>query len=584
MENIRPEYPRPELVRNDWLNLNGEWDFEFDFGCNGVNTDGVDLWAQKEDCAKDMLDKGFSKKICVPFCPESKLSGIEYTDFFDACWYKREIEIPKTWTGRVILHFEASFYNTVVFVGTKCVGAHSGGYTPFSFDITDEIVDNKAVILVHASGDARNKLQPSGKQSAIRKSFGCFYTRTTGIWQTVWLEHVPNNYLTAVKIDTEIDTGEVFLKLDYNKNGEKVVKLTALYDNKVVAEKTLKTNSNVLKTAIKIENPKLWNVGDPNLYDLIIETTADNQVDSVKTYFGIRKIDYSGSVILINNKPVFQRLVLDQGYYIDGVYTAPTKEDLEKDIRLSMDVGFNGARLHEKVFERRFLYYADKMGYLCYGEYPSWGFDYTKEENSNLYIREWLESVKRDYNHPCIIGWIPMNENWDIKGIHQSNSLVKAVYEATKTYDETRPVVDVSWNYHVVTDIFDTHDYMQDLTEFSKKFAHFEDGQGYDQYNQKYDGQPYFLSEYGGIGWACGQEGWGYGDRPKTEEEFVDRYIGMSDILHGNEKISAICYTQLYDVEQEQNGIYNYDRTPKFNSEIMAKLKNAMAKKAKMEE
>ena len=584
MQQFRPEYPRPELKRDNWLNLNGEWQFEIDYCCNGVTTDNVDLWRKDENFFSEIHSRDLNSKINVPFCPESKLSGVQHTDFFGACWYKNTVKIPADWTGRILLHFEASFYNTIVSVNGTIVGSHAGGYTPFSFDITDCIKDGVADIVVHCSGDARNPKQPSGKQSAVRSSFGCFYTRSTGIWQTVWLENVPETYLKKVKFTPDIDNSQLHVEFDYNKSGKKSVELAVSFAGKPVVSKTVVVDGVRGMACIDIKDAKLWSVDEPNLYDLEIKTIADGVVDKVDTYFGMRKVTWSDGEMRINGKKVFQRLVLDQGYYRDGIYTAPTLDDLKKDIEISQGVGFNGARLHQKVFERNFLYFADKMGYIVWGEYASWGFDYTKEENTNDYIREWLESVDRDYNHPAIIGWIPMNENWEIKKNFQSNSLVKAVYEATKVADPTRPVIDASWNYHVVTDVFDTHDYDQNVVTFEEHYGKFNDGEGYDQFKQKYEGQPYFLSEYGGFTYSPSGDGWGYGDAPKTSEEYVARYVKMSDVLHNNPRVCALCYTQLYDVEQEQNGVYTYDRGVKFSKEEMDALKKAMSAPAKYEE
>lgn len=579
MKILRPEYPRPELVRKNWLNLNGKWDFEFDFGNSGVYDDKWSFLG----CVEKKKAKGevkFTKKINVPFCPESKLSGIEYTDFINACWYRKTVKIPEKWTGRVLLHFEACYYRSVVFINGEYVGAHNGGYTPFSFDVTDNIKNGEIEIMLHASGDPKDLKQPSGKQSWQKDSNGCFYTRSTGIWQTVWLENVPNEYLKSIKTESDIANSTQYFKLKYEGASPKTVTFKVSYQGKFVSRTTVNANSDKAFAAIKIKDAKRWNVGEPNLYDVEITTDYGTYTDVVKTYFGMREVSIVGNKFLINGKKILQRLVLDQGYYIEGIYTAPTKEDLMKDIELSMAVGFNGARLHQKVFERNFLYYCDKTGYIVWGEYPSWGFGYTDESYTNSYVSEWLESVERDYNHPAIIGWCPMNENWDIDGRHQSDALVRAVYEATKNSDDTRPVIDVSWNYHVKTDVFDTHDYVQDTAEFDKRFA----TGAYDQYNQAYNGEPFFLSEYGGIAWVQNGKGWGYGNAPETEEEYVDRYISMSDTLHKNPDMCALCYTQLYDVEQEQNGIYNYDRSPKFNEEIMKKLHDAMAKKAAYEE
>jgi len=560
------------------MTLNGEWDFAFDFGRTGRE--------------REFVKNGkYDKKINVPFCPESKLSGIEYKDFINACWYKRTFKLPADWDERTILHFEAVYYFCEVYINGNLTGSHKGGYTPFFFDITELLTKGVNTITVYAEGDARDKAQPSGKQSDRYNSHGCMYTRSTGIWQTVWLEGVSKDYLKSVKIDTDTKNKIVTAQIAFGREKGKLTRpkkviLTAFYGKKEVGKTELETDLDTLTAQIKLSELHLWNVGDPKLYDLVIETQSQSgkkAVDKIKTYFGMREIRYDGDCLVINGKKVFQRLVLDQGYYPDGIYTAPDEKDLKKDIELSLALGFNGARLHERVFERRFLYNADIMGYIVWGEYPNWGFDYTTDASVAIYLAEWMESVERDYNHPALIGWCPMNENWNVNERRQNDELLRTLYYETKRFDKTRPVIDVSWNFHVITDIFDTHEYVQDLAEFEKMFGKFEDGKVFDKFNQKYDGQPYFVSEYGGIKWPPNVEGWGYGDAPKTLEEFVTRYEKMNQILFNNPKVCAVCYTQLYDVEQEQNGLYYYDRSPKFDTKTMERLKKSMLAPAKIE-
>jgi beta-galactosidase/beta-glucuronidase len=301
----------------------------------------------------------------------------------------------------------------------------------------------------------------------------------------------------------------------------------------------------------------------------------------------MRKLTLDDTKMLINDKPVFQRLVLDQGFYPDGIYTAPNDEALVKDIELSLALGFNGARLHQKVFERRFLYYADKMGYMVWGEYGNWGLNHTKSEALEIFMPEWMEAVERDYNSPALIGWCPFNETWNIKGHEQDNNVLKNIYLLTKAMDKSRPVIDTSGNFHVITDIYDIHDYEQNAEVFKAHYAPMTEGEAvFDNHSnrQKYQGQPYFVSEYGGIRWnPQSHEGWGYGSAPKTEEEFVERYVSLATTLLTNPRIFGLCYTQLYDVEQEVNGLYYYDRTPKFSKDIMEKLKKAMEQIAEIE-
>ena len=289
------------------------------------------------------------------------------------------------------------------------------------------------------------------------------------------------------------------------------------------------------------------------------------------SYFGMREVKLDGYRFLINGKSVFQRLVLDQGFYPDGIYTAPSDEALQNDIRLSMAAGFNGARLHQKVFEPRFLYHCDRMGYLTWGEMANWGFDISSYTSYEAFIPEWMQAIVRDFNHPSIIGWCPFNETWDYEGRKQIDSLLALTYHLTKQYDTTRPCIDTSGNFHVVTDIYDVHDYEQDPAVFAASYEPFKNGTGafrdaHSARQQYTEGLPMFVSEYGGIKWsmdASDEKAWGYGNGPKTEEEFLSRYKGLTEALLSNPKMFGFCYTQLTDVEQEQNGIYTYDRKEK---------------------
>ena len=584
MKLFRTEYPRPEFVREKWISLNGEWDFEFDFGNSGIRIGDFGNAKLINYRNREMLEKKFSRKINVPFCPESDLSGIGYKDFINACWYKKEVEIPTSWKGRIILHFEAAYYETLVFIGEKFICKHEGGYTPFSCDVTDYIEDNKATILVHCAGDPRNGREPSGKQSISYESHGCFYTRTTGIWQSVWLEAVPDDYLEKVFITPDIDNEVANVKLFFNNVSDKKIRLTALYDNVTVSEKNCVSTGKYLETQMEIKNPKLWEIGNGRLYDLKIEVESDSGTDEISSYFGMRKVEVDDKGMLLNGKRVMQKLVLDQGYYKDGIYTAQVADDLKKDIELSMSVGFNGARLHQKVFERRFLYECDKAGYIVWGEYPSWNFDYSGREAFLNFLPEWMEAVERDYNHPAIITWCPLNENFPYDNKSQCDDFVKQLYLETKRFDSTRPVVDVSWFTHVKTDFFDSHDYVQEIADFEKAYGSWKEGEAYDNLKQKYNGEPYVLSEFGGFQWPVKEGGWGYGAAPKTEDEYEDRFTSFIKILMNNPRICGFCYTQLYDVETEQNGIYYYSRERKFDNDRMERLKKALDGKSKYEE
>ncbi len=560
----RSEHPDPQFQRKDWLNLNGEWDFEFDFGNSGLRA-GV---LEKDE---------WSRKINVPFCPESKLSGIEYTDFIAAVWYRKSVTVTEAQLeGRVLIHFGAVDYETYLYVNGEEVGYHKGGYTSFTFDITEFMTAGENVIAVNARDDVRDPLVPRGKQSELYNSHGCDYTRTTGIWQTVWLEFVPKAYVKSFKLFP--DTVNATLGVSAVVEGEGAFKAEAFYDGRLVGSFE-KTAAGFVSGDIKLSETHLWEVGCGRLYDLKITFGGDE----ISSYFGLRDIRIDGYKVLINGKSVFQRLVLDQGFYADGIYTAPSDEALEKDIRLSLAVGFNGARLHQKVFEPRFLYHCDRLGYIVWGEFGNWGLDYSRDGALEAMLPQWCESVARDFNHPAIVGWCPFNETWDRDGRKQNDELLRIIYRVTKQLDETRPCIDTSGNFHVETDIFDVHDYEQKVEIFKGNYDRLmTEGVLFERFpdRQEYDGKkPAFVSEYGGIQWSLGSRGdaWGYGNAPKSEQEFIDRYKGLTDALLDNERMFGFCYTQLYDIEQEQNGLYYYDRSPKFDPELFRRINSRKA-------
>ncbi len=567
----RPEHPRPQYLRTAWENLNGEWEFAFDFSVS-----------KKEE---GFVQNGvYEQKITVPFCPESELSGIGFTNFIPAVWYRKKVTLDTdALSGRVLLHFGAVDYHAEVYVNGNCVGTHDGGYVSFTFDITAAVKEGENEIVVYAVDDRRSGKQPSGKQSYDLYSSGCMYTRTTGIWQTVWLEYVPNTYLKTVKVYPNAAAGSVNLQAYTNQMASGMTfTATAYFAGKEVGKAEALLSGCNVNVELKLSEKHLWAVGEPNLYD-VVYTLGEDRVES---YFGLRSVSLSKNAICLNDKPVFQRLVLDQGFYPDGIYTAPSDEALKNDIILGQKVGFNGARLHEKIFEERYLYWADKLGYLVWGEYPNWGFDYTQDAYIQYMLPEWIEEIERDFNHPSLVGWCPFNETWDQHGCKQSDSLIAQIYQVTKALDPTRPCIDVSGGFHVISDIYDIHDYQQDPAKFAARYAPMANDMskapvGFPQ-RECYEGQPYFVSEYGGTWWNAeiakqreaesgenyGTPSWGYGDQCKTETEAGQRIAALTKVLLDNPNICAFCYTQITDVEQEQNGMFDYHRRPKFSDEV----------------
>ena len=573
MQIPRPEHPRPGFYRETWQNLNGTWQFELDPGCSG------------DERGLAAVGRTLNSSILVPYCPESKLSGVHNRDFMNGVWYKRTIHLDAV-QGRVILHFGAVDYRSCVYVNGKRVGNHKGGFASFEFDITRYVKEGENEITVFASDDSRDRTIPSGKQSADYFSYGCSYSRTTGIWQTVWLEFVPENHIRRVKFDTSIHACTVSAEVQLEGAGDLTAEVT--YEGRPMGSYHCANASGVLNFTIPLAEKHLWEIGHGRLYDVTLRFGDD----TVETYFGMRQVRMEGMKFLLNDRSVFQRLVLDQGFYPDGIYTAPTDADLIRDIQLALDAGFNGARPHEKVFEERYLYHADRMGFIVWGEYADWGADTTILENLHAILPEWLEIVNRDYNHPAIIGWCPRNEShgwWHTlsgKGEENHHSNVELLYRVTKALDPTRPCIDTSGFYHVVTDIFCVHDYEQDVQTFKERYDPLmTEGVLNDllKNKQTYHGEPTFLSEYGGIPWLTDEKGWGYGKKnpPKTKEEFIERFRGLTDTLLDNYKMFGLCYTQLTDIEQEQNGLYTYQREPKFD---MAVIRSIMSRKAAIED
>ena len=593
----RPEYPRPQFVRADWLNLNGEWQFEIDSGDSGL--------------ARGLKEKPLSGKITLPFCPESKLSGVEHTDFMLAVWYRKEVTIPQEWAGKkVLLHFQAVDYDATVWVNGHEVGRHRGGFTPISCVLEGVQAGETATIVVRARDDWRPP-QARGKQSQQYAPHGCLYTRTTGIWQTVWLEPVPEVSLRRPRLTPDLANGLIRLEQPLTGNTPGMTLHATLKDAAgVVAEVSVRTDVDLsprLDLAIPEGRRRVWSVEDPHLYDVEIELrdASGAVTDKASSYVGLRSVAIDGQAIKINGKSVFQRLVLDQGYYTDGVMTAPTDAALIADITMSQEVGFNGARLHQKVFEERFLYHADRLGYLVWGEFGDWGCGgygpgHDHQRMDAAYVHQWLEALERDYSHPSIIGWCPLNETHQplTDVITQLDDVTQAMYLATKAMDTSRPVLDTSGYAHRVAyaDVYDSHDYISEqdwadgIKNFTERHAHMDEGKPFinphgkaGDWSVPYQGQPYFVSEFGGFKWVPedrrgeAAQTWGYGGDPTSLEDFYLRFQAKCDVLLNNPHMFGYCYTQLTDIFPELNGIYTFDRHAKFDAERLKKIQERPA-------
>lgn len=547
----RPEFPNPQMQRSDWLSLNGSWDF--------AECDGTELY---------LGDALYPDQIIVPFCRESELSGLGRTGFVKNVWYRRSFTLPNAWEGKhVLFHIGAGDWKSTLYINDRPVGVHEGGSTPLRVDITDALQSGENVAIIHVFDDTVSGLQACGKQSQRAESYGCLYTRTTGIWQSVWLEAVGKNSIERFEAVADLDKEQLHLKVILRNAGEgKSLSAIAKAEDREAARSTVTVQDKEANLTLTLPEARPWKVSDPFLYDLELILADDGTtVDHLYSYFAMRQIEIKGRALLLNGEAVFQRLVLDQGFYPDGIWTAPTEDALKNDILLSMAAGFNGARLHQKVFEPRFLYWADKLGYLVWGEYPNWGLDHTNEIAQKAMMDEWEAVVQRDFNHPSIIGWCPFNETTP-----EAAPLQNKVMEQTRRLDPTRPVLETSGYVHAYNEamLLDAHDYDQNPETFRERWApeRFEMPLP-KRYNiaASIPVLPFFISEYGGIGWNLNPEAWGYGDTPKSLEAFYKRYEQLTQVLLDNAYMFGYCYTQLTNIEQEQNGIYNYDRSSKFD-------------------
>ena len=590
MEAPRSEYPRPQFVRPDWLCLNGQWQFEVDAGDSGLE--------------RGLLDRELKGRITVPFCPESPLSGVGRTDFMNAVWYRRTVTVPKEWEGRrVLLHFQAVDYEVTVWVNGQEIGRHRGGFTPFTCDLSEVVSPGEEATIVVRARDDHREPKPLGKQSHLFSNHSCLYTRTTGIWQTVWMEPVPETRLCRPRLTPDVAAGLIRVEqMLVGKRSGLVVRASLGDGAGEVSHSSVRADGDMaprLDLEIPEERRRLWSPKDPFLYDLDVEI-ADEEgriVDRARSYAGLRGITIEGKAVKLNGEAVFQRLVLDQGYYPDGIMTAPSDEALKRDIELSMAAGFNGARLHQKVFEERFLYHADRLGYLVWGEFGDWGFrgrpaDPVRHQPAAALMTQWLEALERDYSHPSIIGWCPLNETAEEIGDAAAmlDDVTRGAFLATKAMDTTRPVLDASGYSHRVkeSDVCDSHDYSQRRAGLEANQSGLADGDPYlnsggyrKDWSIPYGGQPFFVSEFGGIWWNPdakeGEDSWGYGERPRTLDEFYDRFEGLCSVLLDNPHMFGYCYTQLTDVYQEQNGVYRFDRSGKLDIERLRAVQQRTA-------
>jgi beta-galactosidase/beta-glucuronidase len=570
IRKYRKDYPRPQFVREDWLNLNGTWDFRFD----DANEGELREWFRSFPG---------DRKIEVPFAYETKASGIGEEKFHPYVWYHRTFAIPDGQEGkRIVLHFQAVDYVAKVWVNGEYVGRHEGGYSAFSFDITRYVKPGEANAVVVKAEDSDSCTQPRGKQRWRKDNFGCWYVQTTGIWQTVWLEFVHPQHLQSVKITPDFDANAV--RFDYRVNGEASpsLKLTTkiTMDGELIKETGIAVDRSYLSASVELISEarewrvEHWSPHSPKLYEVEFTLTdGGREVDRVHSYFGLRKVSIQKGKVLLNNQPIYQRLILDQGYWPDSHLTPPSEEAIIEDIDKILAMGYNGVRKHQKIEDPRFLYWCDVKGVLVWSEAAA-AYEFN-DEAVERFTREWLDIVQQHYNHPCIVTWVPFNESWGIANVYgdrKQQQFTEAIYYLTKSIDPHRPVVVNDGWEHTISDIITLHDYEERGEAFRKRYANKEAitsneiahsnfkyalAQGY-----AYRGQPIIISEFGGIAFRS-DKGWGYGNQVDSEEAFLERFRSITQAIKDTDYICGYCYTQVTDVQQEVNGLLTEDRKPK---------------------
>jgi beta-galactosidase/beta-glucuronidase len=565
-------------VRQRWLNLNGYWGFRFD----DLNVGLDQRWFSGRE--------EFQQQILVPFSFEADSSGIGDRSFHSCVWYQRQFALLEEWAGeRILLHFGAVDYRATVWVNGIVVAMHEGGHTPFQCDVTGALRESPNVLVVRAEDPATDRYIPRGKQHWEEKPVSIFYARTTGIWQTVWLEPVGDSYLERVRITPEIDGSVSFEARIASPGLYQCVTIAISWEGRTLATGMSLSDGPRATIAATVAEPRLWSPETPNLYDVKFELHGDDGIiDAVDSYFGFRSITTQDGKVVLNGEPLYLKTVLDQGYWPESNLTPPDDAAIQDDIRVAKELGFNGVRKHQKVEDPRFLYWADKMGMLVSGEMANaYLFD---EDAVARMTREWIEVVNRDYNHPSIVIWVPVNESWGVPNLSNARQQahVKALYYLTKSIDNTRLVVDNDgWEHTDVTDLFAIHDYTQTGEEFYRRFQNVAEqgvplplfGKMYLAPGNRYNASPVFLSEFGGIGYVLPEDrgkvpenSWGYSGLEATAESALHRIRDLYEGIARIRQITGICYTQLYDVEQEVNGLMTYDRRLKFDASLIRQI------------
>lgn len=588
----RPEYPRPNFRRNVWVNLNGTWEFSFDDSLRGLRLGWQD-------------GRKFDGRILVPFAYQTQLSGIDNKGFHPVVWYARSFDYPAEWKGRdLLLHFGAVDYACTVYVNGEEVGHNKGGHVPFAFDISPycKVGENRLTLRVV---DELDPFQPRGKQSITGVPHGIDYYCTTGIWQTVWLEPVSSMRIQRLKV-TPIISERAFelVVLLHAPSNDWTVEADVFDGDERVVTQDKEISGAVARLFLRIPDAKLWCPDDPHLYDLTVRLKwpSGEVADEVFSYAGLRDVSVRHGSMWLNGKPIYLKMVLDQGYWPGGHLTAPSDEALKADVELAKSFGFNGVRKHQKVEDPRWLYWCDRLGMLVWGEMANsraWSSD-TEE----MLEAEWLRAVERDANHPCIVAWVPVNESMGFPDMDTGHpgqyAFVERIVLATRKVDPYRPVIDNDgWEHTDVTDIVAIHDYSPTgrdlLARYQEKLkggplppATWISSKPIFAQNSRYWGQPIMLTEVGGFLFVPPEvppaeldDLYNSYGSVRTYKELLDRISDLFTAIASLPFVTGFCYTQLTDVEQEMNGLVAYDRSLKFPpSEVRERLKLIVHPKA----
>jgi beta-galactosidase/beta-glucuronidase len=566
-------YPRPQLARDGWVSLNGEWDF----ACERTAQ-----WRAPPAVRWD-------KKITVPFAPETPASGVHDTDFHAICWYRRTFAAPALASGaRLLLHFGAVDDAATVWVNGAIVTRHAGGYTPFSADITDFLAsDGPQTVIVRAEDDPHDLAKPRGKQDWHREPHAIWYPRTSGIWQTVWLEPIPASAIGQIIWRPNLERWEIGLEatLSGPPRDDLRLQVTLRAGERVFADDTYALIGSEIARRISLLDPGigdarnelLWSPDRPMLIDAELRLW-DGQgalVDRVQSYTALRSVAVQGDQFLFNGRPLRLRMALDQGYWPESGLTAPDDAALRRDVELAKAMGLNGVRKHQKIEDPRYLYWADRLGLLVWEEMPS-AYRFTKDAVARL-TRDWLVAMERDLSHPCIVAWVPFNESWGVPDLPNSaaqRDYVRALYHLTKTMDPDRPVIGNDGWEHVATDIIAIHDYDDSLERMQARYGTpdaraslltrmLPAGRRVSLVAEQHGGQPVMLTEFGGLTFSNDPGAWGY-SHAGNKEEFAARYTRLLAVVRAFPLFAGFCYTQFTDTYQETNGLLYADRTPKF--------------------